>query len=141
MFYYDYNFTVRKCIEKMRRVNTRTIYLYNGTKIVLLEMNADKYECIGKFKWNKDGTCIMRKILCQIIPNARTIGMDTLKQKYWMYDPNDNGLQFFDDDDFLIPERAMNEFICDNGGIDEYQTISCPYYMMVDTLSMLNDFQ
>lgn len=49
-------YTIRQCIEEMRRFGTNTIYLYNGTTIYLLEMNADRYEQIGTFKRNEDGS-------------------------------------------------------------------------------------
>lgn len=128
---------VRECINQMRKVRSHTIYLNNGTKIILREMFTDKEFCIGTFKWNEDGSWrVMRRIFCSVYPSEKTIGMDELKEKYWMFDPKDDGLQYFNDDDFLIPERMMNQFISQNGGIEEYRTISCPYYMMVDTMAL-----
>lgn len=131
--------TVRECIEKMRKVYTNTIYTNNGTEIFLMEINPLEYDHIGTVKFKKDGQVILRRILCTIKPSKRTKGIEELKadKNIWMYDPGYD-YNYFRENDFCIPERKMNEFISLNGRIDTYRTISGPYYMMVDTLAMMD---
>lgn len=130
--------TVRECIEKMRKVSQDVIYTNNGTKIILLEINPLEYDHIGTVKFKKDGQVILRRILCTIKPSKRTKGIEELKtdKNIWMYDPGYD-YNYFRENDFCVPERKMNEFISLNGGIDTYRTISESYYMMVDTLAMM----
>lgn len=130
---------VRKCIEEMRKVSTNTIYTNNGTEIFLMEINPSKYDYIGTVKFKKDGQVILRRILCMIKSSKRTKGIEELKadKNIWMYDPGYD-YNYFRENDFCIPERKMNEFISLNGGIDTYRTISESYYMMVDTLAMMD---
>lgn len=130
--------TVRKCIEKMRNVSVNTIYTNNGTEIFLMEINPLEYDHFSTVKFKKDGQVILRRILCTIKPLKRTKGIEELKadKNIWMYDPGYD-YNYFRENDFCIPERRMNEFISLNGGIDAYRTISESYYMMVDSMSMM----
>lgn len=133
-------YTIRKCIKEMRKVGTNKICLNNGTKIYLLEMNADKAEEIGTSKRNSDGTIrVMRRIFCSIQPSKNARMMEELKNNWWLYNPKkDYWENYFHEDEFLLPERILNQFISANMGIDYYDTISRPYYMMADTMSMMD---
>ena len=130
--------TVRKCIEKMRNVSANTIYTNNGTEIFLMEINPLEYDHLSTVKFKKDGQVILRRILCTIKPSKRTKGIEELKadKNIWMYDPGYD-YNYFRENEFCIPERKMNGFISLNGGIDAYRTISESYYMMVDSMSMI----
>lgn len=133
--------TIRKCIEQMRKVGGHVIYLNNETELFLIEMNVPKWDEIGTFKRDEQGKIkVMRRILCSIKSNDRTKMIEEIKKRgYWMYNPKSDW-NFFHENDYLLPERVANEFINANKGIDTYQTISSPYYMMVDIMSMYDDF-
>lgn len=144
--------TIRKCIQEMRNYHANKVILNNRTEINITEIwvpsKEDAYNnmCISKFKWNKDDSSLIaiRNILCSIYPSKRTIGLKELKNDrihgYWLYDPKKDFVDnYFHENDFLLPERVMNEFINTNMGIDEYQTISVPYYMMIDTIALYNE--
>lgn len=133
--------TIRKCIEKMREVSTKVVVLRNRTKIYIHEINANKNDYFGTIKWNPDGSIrVIRRIFCTIEETSRTKMLDELKSNkdWWMYVPNSD-YNYFRENDFILPERKMNEFISANDGIDEYETISVPYYMMVDCMNMMNE--
>ncbi len=135
--------TIRKAISEMRKVCTSTVYLNNGTKIFIQEINADKSDYIGTIKWDENGRAkVLRRIFCTILPTSRTKMLDDLKNaKYvWLYNPKEEW-NYFGENDYCVPERMMNEFIIANGEIDTYRSISAPYYMMVDTLSMFDDME
>lgn len=119
--------TIRQTIEQMRKVGTRTVVLNNGTEITIHEINADRCDYIGTIKWNETGNVkTIRRIFCSISSSSKTKGIEELQKKYWF--------NFFRDTDYCIPERAMNGFISENGGIDKYKTVTEPYYMMQDIL-------
>ena len=122
--------TIRKAIEETRKYGGRVIYTNNGTEIIPLEYGACKYDAIGKIKMI-DGKKVFREIFCEVKPSTRTRHMDVI-EKYTMYFPDENGYSYFNQGEYVIPERDMNLFISLNGGIDEYRTISVPYYMWSD---------
>ena len=143
--------TVRTCIEKMRKYGTSKITLNNGTKIVIHEINVHKYdEPFSRIKWNHDGSVrVIRRIFCSIYPSPKTKMLDELKEHrnnegrngrgyrdYWMWDPDDRGYQYFREEDYILPEKVMNQFIKANEGIDEYTTIQEPAYMYDDMMSL-----
>ena len=132
-------YTIRQCIEEMRRFGTNTIYLYNGTTIYLLEMNADRYEQIGTFKRNEDGSIrVMRRIVCRIIPSENTRMLDDIKKNrsWYLYAEKLGELSYFGVNDYILPERVMNQFISYNGGIDHYRTIGELSYIYDDIMSI-----
>lgn len=137
-------YTIRQCIEEMRRFGTRNIYLNNGTEIILLEgFNTDPCEQIGTFKRNPDGsTRVMRRIVCHINSSEETRMLDDLKKNtsWYLYDEKrDDEYQFFSKNDFILPERLMNQFISYNGGINYARTISDVSYIYDDFLWMLDE--
>lgn len=137
-------YTIRQCIEEMRRFGTRNIYLNNGTEIILLEgFNTDPCEQIGTFKRNPDGsTRVMRRIVCHINSSEETRMLDDLKKNtsWYLYDEKrDDEYQFFSKNDFILPERLMNQFISYNGGINYARTISDVSYIYDDILWMLDE--
>lgn len=130
--------TIRKAIEEARKYGGRSIYTNNGTEIIPLELGASEYESIGKIKMI-NGKKVYREIFCVVKPSARTRYMDVI-EKYSMYSPDEKGYSYFRKGDYVIPERDMNLFISLNGGIDEYQTISIPYYMWSDMMSAMKEY-
>ena len=128
--------TVREAINEMKKVGGRTIVTYNGTKIVLHEINANRYDYIGTIKWDEDGNpIVLRRIFCTIHPSKKTKGLDDLKKNtnWWLFSPK-MSYNYFRENDFCIPERIMNQFLSLNGDVDEYHTLSVPYYMMADAM-------
>lgn len=122
--------TIRKAIEEARKYGGRSIYTNNGTEIIPLELGASEYDSIGKIK-KINGKKVYREIFCEVKPSTRTRYMDVI-EKHTMYFPDENGYSYFRQREYVIPERDMNLFISLNGGIDEYRTISVPYYMWSD---------
>ena len=61
-----------------------------------------------------DGKPVYRWLFCLICENKKTKGLNDLEKRK-MGKP-------FRDDEYCIPEREMNLFINQNGGIDEYAT-------------------
>lgn len=116
---------VREAIESMRRYGGTSIYTKNGTEIFLLDLHSNEWDCIGKIK-TIDGRKVYRDIFCEVRPSNYTRHLEVI-EKYTMYDPNDS---YFRENEYVIPERDMNLFVSLNGGIDEYQTISVPAYML-----------
>ena len=129
--------TIRKALEEARKYGGHTIYTNNGTEIIPLELGACKYDAIGKIKMI-DGKKVFREIFCKVIPSTRTRYMDVI-EKHTMYFPDENGYSYFSQGEYVIPERDMNLFISLNGGIDEYNTISVPYYMYSDMMHLMRE--
>lgn len=129
--------TIRKAIEETYKYGGRIIYTNNGTKIIPLDFGAADYDAIGKIK-TINGKKVYRKIFCEVKPSTCTRHMDVI-EKYTMYLPDEDGYSYFRQGTYVIPERDMNLFISLNGGIDEYQTISVPYYMWSDTMYMIKE--
>lgn len=123
---------VREAIERIRRYGGTSIYTNNGTEIVLLDLCNSEWDCIGKIKVI-GGKKIYRDIFCQVKPSKLTRHMEVI-EKYTMYFPDGNGYSYFDNDEYVIPERDMNLFVSLNGGIDEYQTVSVSAYMYDDMM-------
>ena len=83
----------------------------NGTRIDLPDVR-DPYPVSPPKIIN--GKPVFRTIYCVILPNDRTKGMDVLKQKgYWT-----KGYGIFQKTDYIIPEKELNIFISQNGGLD-----------------------
>lgn len=131
--------TIRKAIEEARKYGRRSIYTNNGTEIIPLELGASEYDSIGKIKMI-NGKKVYREIFCEVKPSTRTRYMDVI-EKHTMYFPDENGYSYFRQGEYVIPERDMNLFINLNGGIDEYRTISVPYYMYSDTMYMIREMR
>lgn len=123
--------TVRECIKQMRKYGADRIYLWNGTEIRILEINCPPEYSYSKIKII-NGERIMRRIFCQIKPTKHTSHMDVV-QEFCMHFPEIGDRNIFRPDEYIIDEREMNLFIKLNGGIDEYRTISVPYYMYTDS--------
>lgn len=126
---------VRQAIEEARKYGGHILFTNNGTKITLLDLHNSEWDCIGRIK-TINGKKVFRDIFCDVKPSKGTKHMDVIG-KYTMYDPDENGYSYFREDEYVIPERDMNLFVSLNGGIDEYATISVPYYMYCD--AMLGD--
>ena len=120
--------TVREAIKEARRFGGHSIITNNGTEIVLLDLHNGEWDSIGKIKVI-NGEKIHRTIFCEIKPSKHTCHMEVI-EKHTMYFPDENGYSYFRDGEYDIPERDMNLFISLNGGINEYQTISVPAYML-----------
>ena len=107
--------TVRQAIEQ----GAKTIYCNNGTEIYMPDVgkNLDYYDPISAPKFI-DGKKVYRKIFCTI-KNAKC-GMDQIKCRC-MYISGAEW-NYFHENDYCIPERELNMFINDNGGIDTYRT-------------------
>lgn len=129
--------TIRKAIEKARKYGGHTIYTNNGTEIIPLELGASEYDSIGKIKMI-NGKKVYREIFCEVKPSKHTRYMDVI-EKHTMYFPDENGYSYFNQGEYVIPERDMNLFISLNGGIDEYRTISIPYYMYSDMMHLMRE--
>lgn len=127
--------TVRDAIEKASKFGGHSIFTGNGTEIVLLDLWNSQYDCIGRIKMI-DGKRVYRNIFCSVKPSNETRGMNII-EKYTMYFPDENGYSYFGMEDYVIPEREMNEFVSYNGGIDVYQTVSVPMYMLSDAYAIL----
>jgi len=121
--------TIRKAIEQLQKVGGHIIHCRNGAKIYLTSMDDDD-QIMSYFK-TIDGKRICRHIYCYI---SKKEGVKIIPEidKY--------ELKSWSRENYIIPERIMNLLINYNGGIDEYQTLSVPYYMMVDTISMFEDY-
>lgn len=142
--------TIRECINQIRSLNTSMVYLNNGTRIRINDLGTRKCdEPFSRIKWNKDGTIkTIRKIFCCIYPSDKTVGLDELKnhrnrsegyRDYWMYNPDNKDYQYFNPEDFILPEKEMNIFIRANGRIDEYRTIQEPAYMYDDMMHLMKE--
>ena len=121
--------TVREAIKKVRRFGGNSIITNNGTEIFLLDLHASECDSIGKIKVI-NGEKIHRTIFCEIKPSKHTCHMEVI-EKHTVYFLDENGYPYFRDGEYDIPERDMNLFISLNGGINEYQTISVPAYMLL----------
>ena len=65
-------------------------------------------------------------------------GMSKRVDEFRIIDKTEN---IFDlEGEYVIPERDMNLFISLNGGIDEYLTISAPYYMWSDMMNAMKNY-
>ena len=122
--------TVRECIKQMRKYGADRIFLWNGTEIRILETHCDPEYSYGKIKII-NGRPVMRSIYCEIKPTKHTVHMDIV-QDFCLYSPTAER-NYFRSDEYIVKEREMNLFIKLNGGIDEYRTISVPYYMYADS--------
>lgn len=129
--------TIRKAIEEARKYGGRVIYTNNGTEIIPLDYGACEYDAIGKIKVI-DGKKVFREIFCEVKPSKHTRYMDVI-EKHTMYFPDENGYSYFNQGEYVIPERDINLFISLNGGIDEYRTISVPYYMWSDMNALIKE--
>lgn len=129
--------TIRKAIEEARKYGGRVIYTNNGTKIIPLDLGAADY-AIGKVKII-NGKKVYRTIYCDVEFSKRTKHTDVI-EKYSLYTPDEKGYSYFRKGSYDIPERDMNLFISLNGGIDEYLTISAPYYMWSDMMNAMKEY-
>lgn len=118
--------TVRKAIRKIRELHSHVLITGNGTEILFWDFPNSPWDCIGRIKIGKNGEKIFRDIFCTVNPSCATVDMEML-QKYSMYTP---GYGMFREQDYVIPERDMNLFLNQNGGVDVYRTFDCPAYML-----------
>lgn len=127
--------TIREAIKQMRKLSVNVVTLNNGTRIRILEMNTDmtcpieRDSLVGSIKI-RNGEMIIRKFYCTIYYSAKS------EMRYIDKYITDRyvGDYFPPFSCAVIPEKEMNEFINDNGGIDIYQTISEPGYFLCDTI-------
>lgn len=133
--------TVREAIKKMLVIGTNMITLNNGTMIVINDIYTEPEESdyiMSTIKWDDNGNIkAIRNIFCTIILTSETKMFDYLKKNknWYLYDKNDEW-SYFLESQFCIPEREMNRFISANDGIDEYQTIEVPQFMMLSAMSI-----
>jgi hypothetical protein len=125
---------IREVIKQLNKVDSHIIYCNNRGKIYLTSMNDDEYS-MSRFK-TINGKRVCRNIYCFISEEEGIKKIPELEQYCLKYESFG---YVMDENNYIIPERIMNQLINFNGGIDTYQTISAPYYMMVDTMSLLND--
>ena len=142
--YYDCDrtYTVRKCIKELRKIGGNVIKLNNGTLIVISEINMPIEE--QPFSRIKGEGRIMRRILCRIEPSKKheTAMIDELKKRgYCLYsakEAKEYGYSYFGENEFMHPERVMNEFIFANDGIDHYATVGAMAYLLADMMDAAN---
>lgn len=133
---------IREAIKKLLKLNSNVIFCNNGVEITLLDIGLKTYDRISYVK-NIDGKDVYRRILCRInVIDENTVRHlryknGKINSAIWMFDP-DEDYNYFDENDFYLSEREMNIFINDNYGIDEYRTFSVPYYMMADTMMIMD---
>lgn len=89
-------------------------------------------DCISHIKYI-DGKRIHRQVFCAIYPTVSTVSMDLLK-KHSMYIPGDS---MFHENEYVVPERAMNLFISLNGGVDKYMAFEFSSVIQDDTMCFL----
>jgi len=100
-----------RTIREVLATGARDIYLNNGTLIVHLD-HGQTWDAVCPPKI-KNGKRVYRTLCVRITNTYGTMKGKKDLQKYAM----DNlGL------DYIIPEREMNLFINQNGGIDKYHT-------------------
>jgi len=128
------NMTIRKAIEQLQKVGSHIVHCRNGAKIYLTSMNDDD-QTMSQYK-TINGKRVCRNIYC-FVSQENGVNKISELEKYCL--KHESCGYIFDEDNYILPERVMNLLISFNGGIDEYQTLSIPYYMMVDTMSMFED--
>jgi len=118
---------IRKCIEQLNKVGSHIVHCNNGARIYLFVGEQD-------YSYSKriNGKEVFRHIHCLVSERDKAIKIPEIEKYSLIYSSGD---------DYILPERIMNLLINCNGGIDEYLTISAPYYMMVDTMSMMEDME
>lgn len=89
-------------------------------------------DCISHIKYI-DGKRIHRQVFCAIYPTVSTVSMDLLK-KHSMYIPGD---PMFHENEYVVPERAMNLFISLNGGVDKYMAFEFSSVIQDDAMCFL----
>ena len=105
--------TIRKAISEMRKADAFTVYCNNGTKIYLRELNTADKDLLGKRKI-VDGEYVMKILYITLEECFQTRNMESIHEYKFSK---------FREDEYLIPEKVMNQFIDANGGINERKTI------------------
>ena len=101
-----------KTIRDAINIGAREVQLVNGTYIRLPDIGQGDFG-IAPPK-NINGKKVYRWIFCLVQKNRNTKGLEDLARRK-MGEP-------FRSDEYCIPEREMNLFISENGGISEYGT-------------------
>lgn len=101
--------TIREAID----AGARDVCLVNGTSISLPDIGQGMFgiqppKCIN-------GKSVYRHLFCIIHESRRTRGLEDLSKRKMGYP--------FRSNEYNIPEREINLFISQNGGIDEYNTM------------------
>mgnify|MGYP004687162087 CR=1 FL=1 len=112
--------TIREAIKKLQVIHSDKVHLKNGTHITLIDLFYNPDDPVESSEIQslikvRDGERIFRRIYASIWYNEKT----NVKSVH-SYCKSDSALPCMDG---IIPERTMNEFINDNGGIDTDTTI------------------
>lgn len=137
------NTPVRKIIERMRKCGSHTIICNNKTKIIIQDLGLRSIDQpISKIKWNPDGSMkVMRRFFVTIVESPRSVMKYIPKNKnHWLYEPESN-YNFFNENDYYLTERELNEFISDNDDVDIYETCCVHEYMLADMEDMYKEFE
>lgn len=119
---------IRSLLKDMKKVGTHEICFYKHKSIIIYGDLCGKDEYSSDSWWKYiNGKRVCRKIHCYI-PKSICNLYPEIKEHVW--DTYDNGCVC------SLPERLMN-LIINTLHYDSYMTISAPYYMMVDSMDMM----
>lgn len=107
--------TIREAIN----AGARDITLRNGTIIRLYDKFSDSSESFGTIKVI-NGNPVFRWVFFSVNKNKRT-NLSAITHRCQFVPEWD--FCYFRENDYIAKEREVNEFISDNGGIDEYRTM------------------
>lgn len=107
--------TIREAINK----GSMEVVCNNGTTIQLHDRFRDGSQAFGHIK-NIDGKPVFRWIFFTVQKSKRT-NLSSISHRCEFYP--DSSWNYFRENDYIAREREVNEFIADNGGIDEYSTM------------------
>lgn len=105
--------TIREAIN----AGAREIICVNGVKIQLHDRFSDGSQCFGSIKVI-DGNPVFRWIFFSVCGNKANT--NAIKNRCMFVN---DGFCYFRENDYISREKEVNEFINDNGGIDEYRTM------------------
>ena len=106
--------TIREAIAK----GSMEIVCNNGTRIQLHDRFRDGSQAFGRIK-NIDGKPVFRWIFFTVHKSKKT-NLSSISHRC-EFDPD--YYCYFQENDYIAREKEVNEFIHDNGGIDEYRTM------------------
>ena len=106
--------TIREAINS----GAREVVCLNGTRLQLNDRLADASQAFGKIKVI-NGKPVFRWIFFSVHNNKNT-NYSAISHRC-QFRP-DWDFCYFRENDYIAREREVNEFINDNGGIDEYRT-------------------
>lgn len=121
------NVTVRECIKQLKKLGGYQIILNDRTKIDILPLKEALGLCEeGQGKDNActltsikniNGDIIMRQIRCRV--QSKTGNIDA------RYSTDTDG-------EYILPEKIINSFISEHGGVDIYLTFRTLTYTFSD---------